>query len=74
MMGYQKYGPKPRSHQSIGTPCPACGVAFEAGDYTTLVPLGPGADPEEQARARRGEPYADVSVEVHFACAGGVTP
>ena len=67
----QKYGPKAASHPSIGEPCPACKVAFKKGDYTTLIVLGPGKDEDSRERARRGEAYSAVAIEVHWACATG---
>jgi hypothetical protein len=70
-MSHRKYGPKPEGHPSIGDPCQACRINFKAGDFTALVPLGPGDDTEEQAKCRAGRPYNAVSVEVHYACAGG---
>lgn len=69
--GVMKYGPKAADSPSIGRPCPACGLPFKAGDYTTLVAYGPGDDPEEQAKARQGRPHAVVGAEVHWACATG---
>ncbi len=69
----RRFGQKSEDHPSVGTACPACGVPFAAGDYTTLVPLGPGASPREQERARWGGPYNAVAVEVHWACATGRT-
>lgn len=51
--------------------CPACRRPFEAGQYVTLVPLGPGADPESRDRARRGKAYNAVGLSVHWACATG---
>ena len=71
MSDLQRFGPKMADHPSVGQPCPACRVAFLAGDYTALVMLGPGDDPEAQQRAREGRPYNAVAVEVHYACAGG---
>ncbi len=65
------FGPKPADHPSVGNPCPACHKPFEAGDYTTLIALGPGSDPDAQQRAREGRPYTAVAVEVHFTCATG---
>lgn len=67
----RKFGPKTYDDPSIGQKCPACDKVFNAGDYTTLVSLGPGDDPEEQRRAREGRPYNAVAVEVHWDCAGG---
>ena len=63
------YGPKADGHPSVGEPCPACQQPFAEGDLTTLVTLGPGADPEARQRAAAGRPYSAVAVEVHFACA-----
>lgn len=65
----RKSGPKQATHPSVGEKCPACGVAFKAGDYTTLVPLGPGGDPESQKLCRDGKPYNAVATEVHWDCA-----
>jgi hypothetical protein len=66
------FGPKSSDHPSIGTECRACGRPFRVGDYTTLVALGPGDDPEAQAEARRGRFYNAVAIEIHAAC-GGLT-
>lgn len=68
------FGPKRPDHPGIGRPCPACTVSFVAGDYTTLVALGPGDDPEARARAVAGRAYNAVAVEVHFACVFGREP
>lgn len=70
-MSPRRFGPKPADDPSIGTPCPACGIAFAIGDYTTLVALGPGADPESRERAREGRVYNAVALQVHYACATG---
>ena len=51
--------------------CPACGSLLRWGEYTTLITLGPGADPEARALARKGEPYLAVAIEVHWECATG---
>lgn len=69
----RKFGPKTPDHPSVGTECPACNRKFEAGDYTTLVTLGPGDDEEAQTRAAEGRPYNAVAVEVHWSCATGDT-
>jgi len=66
----RKFGPKTADHPTVGRDCPACNKPFKEGDYTTLVALGPGDDPEEQERAREGRPYNAVAVEVHWECAG----
>lgn len=68
----RRFGPKSAESASEGRKCPACRAAFVEGDYTTLVALGPGDDPEAQELARAGRPYNAVAVEVHWACAGGV--
>ena len=65
------FGPKLKEHPSISKPCPACNKPFIEGDYTTLINLGPGNDPDEQRKAREGRPYNDVAIEVHFSCATG---
>jgi hypothetical protein len=39
-----------------------------AGDYTTIVALGPGDDEEAQRRRDAGRPYNAVAVEVHWDC------
>jgi serine/threonine protein kinase len=51
-----KYGPKSHSSPSIGAPCPLCGVAFAAGDYTALAP-----------KTHDGR-YANDAVEAHWNC------
>lgn len=65
------YGPKGIDHPTVGVPCAACALPFAPGDYTTLIPLGPGAEPEERLKARNGAYYNAVAVEVHWACATG---
>lgn len=67
----KRFGPKAGNHPSIGTWCPACKIAFKEGDYTALVPLGPGSNSEAQERCRRGQPYNAVAVEIHYSCATG---
>jgi hypothetical protein len=64
----RRFGPKAADHPGIGKPCPACHVPFVVGDYTTIVALGPGADPEAQERRDQGRAYNAVAVEVHWAC------
>lgn len=65
------FGPKTAEHPSVGNPCPACQVPFKAGDYTTLVMLGPGDDDEAQERAREGRAYTAAAVEAHWTCVTG---
>lgn len=66
-----KFGPKQASHPSIDLDCPACDEPFKEGDYTTLVPVGPGSDPENRKLARLGRAYTAIACEVHWACATG---
>jgi hypothetical protein len=63
-----KLGPKPAAHPSIGEICPGCNRAFEEGDYTTLIPIGPGGDGESREKARNGKAYDAVALEVHWEC------
>lgn len=63
-----KFGPKSADHPSTGRICPACHEPFKEGDYTALVALGPGADPEQRARRDAGRPYNAVASEVHWEC------
>lgn len=67
----RRFGPKAPNHPSVGELCPACKEAFAPGDYTTLITLGPGGDPEARDRAREGRAYNAVALEVHYACATG---
>jgi hypothetical protein len=67
----KKFGPKQKDHPSIGELCPACQKPFVEGDYTTLIPYGPGENPEAQRLAKEGRPYHAVAGEVHYECAGG---
>lgn len=69
----RKFGPKRKDHPSIGMDCPACNIPFKEGDYTTLIPLGPGNDPEQQEKARTDKVFNSVAVEIHYACATGIT-
>lgn len=49
-------------------PCRACHKAIEAGDYFTLIPLGPGDNEEERARMAAGLVYTAVCASVHWGC------
>ena len=71
MTDVRMFGPKTADHPSVGQECLACHHKFKPGDYTTLISLGPGADPEEQIKAREGRVYNAVALEVHWACATG---
>lgn len=64
----RKYGPKSKDHPSIGESCPACRRPFKEGDYTTIVPVGPGDDEESRERCAQGRPYNAVGIEVHWLC------
>lgn len=63
------FGPKTADHPSIGKDCPVCKKPFKEGDWTTLVPLGPGDNTEARERAKEGRPYNAVAVEIHWDCA-----
>ena len=65
-----RFGPKTKTHPSIGTKCPACQVPFKAGDYTTLVALGPGDNEESRKKAAEGRVYNAVAQEIHWDCSG----
>jgi hypothetical protein len=67
----RKFGPKRLDHPSIGKKCPACEQPFKAGDFTTLIPLGPGGDPESREKCKDGKSYNAIALEVHWACATG---
>jgi len=68
------FGPKQVSDPSVSKPCPACSKPFAAGDWTTLVTLGPGADEEARERHLSGRAYNAVAIEVHFGCVYGEEP
>ncbi len=67
----RKMGPKEKSHPTIGKICPLCRKNFFEGDYSTMIPMGPGENPEERKRAANGDPYTAVALEVHWVCATG---
>jgi len=71
MTELRKMGPMPQAHWILEETCPACKKQFEVGDYTTLIALGPGDDPEAQQRAREGRVYNAVAIPVHWDCATG---
>lgn len=71
MNDVRPFGPKDADHPSVGKECPACGIPFKPGDWTTLIALGPGDDPEAQERAKMGRPYNAIALEVHWSCATG---
>lgn len=67
----QKVGPKGKGSSSIGTECLACRKNFKEGDFTTLIPLGPGEDEEQRLKCREGRPYNAIGQEIHWVCATG---
>lgn len=67
----KRIGPKAYHHQNVGRPCIACGVPLVVGDYTALIDLGPGGDPEQQRKAYAGIAFQAVAAEIHWACAAG---
>jgi hypothetical protein len=69
--GYNKCGPKSADHPSIGMECIICGEEFVMGDYTVIIPLGPGTDERARRKCSIKQYYNAVAIEVHFACAGG---
>lgn len=72
MTNLHKFGPKSANHPTIGELCKACNQPFKEGDYTTLIPLGPGNDPEEQQKAAEDKAYNAVAIEIHYSCATGI--
>ena len=67
----KKYGPLDKSHALIGQICPACDKMFIENDLVTLIPIGPGDDPEEQAKCYAGKVYTAVALTTHWSCATG---
>jgi hypothetical protein len=64
------FGPRPAD--AAKKICLACDLLLMEGDYTTLIPLGPGANEEAQKACVDGRPYNAVAVEVHYQCATGL--
>ncbi len=50
--------------------CPGCDEPVGNGQPVALVYVGPGPDPEDQAKARAGRWHTGAAVAVHAACAG----
>jgi len=71
MKDLRKFGPKSKDHPTVGKDCLACNKPFEEGDYTTLIAMGPGDDPESRKKCKEGWAYNSVAKEVHWACATG---
>ena len=64
----RKMGPLDADHLMIGIECPACKEKFRAGEYVTLIALGPGKDQEAREKAAAGKPYNAVAIPVHWDC------
>ena len=64
----------PRHADATENICLACRQFFAEGDYSVLVPLGPGDDEEAQEKAAAGQWFNAVAVEIHLACASGQDP
>jgi len=58
-------------HPAVGSVCFACGQAFQPGDLTVLLPLGPGSDTEARQKAREGRYYNAVAIHLHADCVSG---
>lgn len=69
--GLPKIGPKSIGHPTVGGSCLLCQGVYKIGDYTTILPLGPGENQESRNLCRRGQPYEGIGVEVHWGCATG---
>lgn len=67
----RRFGPKDATHPTVGNTCLGCQQELKAGDYTTLIALGPGDDVEDRISCLLGRPYNAVAIEVHWACATG---
>jgi hypothetical protein len=69
----KSWGPITTDHLSIEPHlrCAACHQPFQLGEDHTLIPLGPGANPESRAKARAGLAYPAAAAPVHWACATG---
>jgi hypothetical protein len=51
--------------------CPGCGYAFEPGDVTTLIIIGPGNDREAREKHKAGRFYPARAIAAHYACVTG---
>lgn len=69
----RRFGPKSADHPSIADriKCPACNKPFAVGDYTTVIVIGPGDDPDSMEAARNGRPHNAVAIEAHWSCVTG---
>ncbi len=64
----RRFGPKPSDSEED---CPGCGAKILKGQYSTLITIGPGDDPEEQRKSASGKAFTAIAVEVHWSCATG---
>lgn len=70
----RRFGPLIADHSAIGEECLLCEKTFQAGDATTLVPLGPGYDDqEEREKCASGRYYNAIAILVHWSCATGLS-
>lgn len=67
----ERMGPVREGDRTIGEPCAVCKQAITAGQFITLIALGPGDDPEARERARQGRPYNAIGALAHYACVTG---
>lgn len=70
---HPKLGPLTEDHPMVTdhAPCHGCGRPFLAGEYVTLIALGPGDDDDARKAARDGRPYSAAAIPVHWTCATG---
>lgn len=69
--GSPKIGPKPADHPTVGYECPACHGLLEEGQFTTVLFVGPGGDPEARQACLDKKPFTPVALEFHWACVTG---
>jgi hypothetical protein len=62
------FGALPADHPLIGRTCEACKQPFAEGDVTTILPLGPGSDPDERRRRDQGRAYTSAGLPLHWEC------
>jgi hypothetical protein len=72
--GIPKIGPKDTRHPTVGGTCLLCQEAFVGGDYTSILPMGPGGDQESRTLCKAGQTYQGIGIEVHWTCATGQQP
>lgn len=69
----RRFEPLKSEHPLVGNaPCPVCQLPFCAGEFTCIVPLGPGESEEERGKARARRCYNAVGIIAHFACVTGI--